>query len=153
VANPVIVVEGKEEVISALELVKNKIWAMSVQLVDEISKTGAKFSQGWLEKTDGVDTGALRASIVGGIDDFDDKEIRGSVSAGNPRIVRGVGEFTYSRKTKKIVQPYSTDKYAEAVEYGFTAPPKYYMTETYLYLKDMAPKKFMSMLRKAIGRV
>jgi hypothetical protein len=152
------VVEGKEEVISALELVKNKIWAMSVQLVDEIAKTGAKFAQNNLEKKGGVDTGALRASIVGGIDEFDNTVIKGSVRAGHPNIVRGVGEFAYSSKTGKKVSPYSTDKYAEAVEFGLPYKQEkrrfyFYMTNTYQYLQDMAPKKFMSMLRKAIGRV
>ena len=151
-----IIIEGITETKYNLSIIEQKVNAFILNAINEIAQKGAEEARRQITQMKAVDTGALKASIEGGISKADVGNVEGFVSAGSDKIVRGQGNYTVSRHVTTII-PTPTSKYAESVEEG-TGPNSIYgarrfMGSTFQYLKDLTPRQLMSAIRRAIERI
>ena len=141
-----ITLEGKEEIMRRLEYIaQNKLMVVASKAIETICAAGEKEAK----KLCPVDTGALRESVEGGVTEVKPGEsVTGQVGAGTEETARGEGRFEFSIKQQRNVTRQPTKEYAEKVEERTR-----FMTSTYNYLKDLAPKQIAHLLKQALQRV
>jgi len=150
-----VTVTGQDEVLRNLEYFMNKtVRSATSRAIDDFCKECAVVAKKQLTDSGRVDTGALRASIEGGVVRTDENGIEGQVGAGNERVIRGSGSYQFSPKLQRNATPQSTSQYAWRVEFGqgrgLEGNPSYFITSAFNFAKGTVLKRVVQFLQKYI---
>jgi len=98
------------------------------------------------------DTGALMSSIKAKYTQEGPDTFIEVISAGDPKVIRGVGRFKTGKTTKNVTKKSPTTEYASVIDRGHgQGTAKGYMTSHgFGIAKLIAPKKVISMIRRVI---
>ena len=111
-----ITIRGLEDTKRALDIANIKFHALKVEALKKFGQKVRQIARGALSASDGIDTGALYASIYEKLLVDSIIETIELISAGDKDIFRGKGRFKFSSKSGKIVSEMATERYAHVIE-------------------------------------